>query len=123
FETEGEGEIVIGSHVRINDGCTIVAHQRVTIGDDTLIGEFASIRDANHGMATSALIRMQPNVALPVLIGGNVWIGRGACVLMGACLEDGVVVGANSVVTQRISENSIVAGVPARRISNRVDRQ
>ncbi len=123
FETEGRGEIVIGNNVRINDGCTIVAHERVIVGNDALIGEYASIRDADHGLESGVLMRLQANVAKPIDVGNNVWIGRGACVLKGVALEDGAVVGANSVVTRAVPRDVIVAGVPARQIAKRGGRQ
>lgn len=119
FETEGSGEIVIGSHVRINSGCTIVAHSRVTIGDDTLIGEYVGIRDSNHGIKHGSLIRLQPGSSSEIAIGRDVWIGRTACVLKGVVLGDGAVVGANSVVTKDVPQNSVVAGVPAEVIGHR----
>lgn len=119
FKTDGSGRIEIGENVTINDGATIVAYERVSIGDHTLIGEYVTIRDANHGTRRDTLIKQQPHDAAAITIGRDVWIGRGACVLKGVRLEDGCVVGANSVVTKDVAANTCVAGAPARPIGER----
>lgn len=119
LKTDGAGRIEIGEHVTINDGATIVAYERIEIGDHAMIGEYVTIRDANHGTARGELIRRQPHDAAPVYIGRDAWIGRGACVLKGVRVEDGAVVGANSVVTKDVPANTVVGGVPARPIGER----
>jgi acetyltransferase-like isoleucine patch superfamily enzyme len=119
MKTDGRGRIEIGENVTVNDGATIVAYEGVTIGDHTMIGEYVTIRDANHGTRRGELIRTQPHDAAPIHIGRDVWIGRGACVLKGVRLEDGCVVGANSVVTKDVAANTCVAGAPARPIGER----
>lgn len=47
-------------------------------------------------------------------IGDNVFIGINSIILMGAHIGNNVVVGAGSVVSGRVPDNSVVAGVPAR---------
>ena len=119
FDTADAGQITLGANVRINAGGVIVAVNSVSIEADSLLGEYVSIRDADHGIAAGALIRLQPLVAEPVRIGRDVWIGRGCCILKGVCIGDGAVVGANSVVTRDVPSGSIQAGVPARQIGGR----
>ena len=59
-----------------------------------------------------------------IVIGNDVWIGRGARVLSGVTIGDGSVVGAYGVVTKDVSPYSIVGGNPAREIRKRFsDRQ
>jgi acetyltransferase-like isoleucine patch superfamily enzyme len=48
-----------------------------------------------------------------VIIGSDVWIGRGARILSGVTIGDGAVVGAYSVVTKDVRPYAVVAGVPA----------
>lgn len=119
LETAGEARIVVGDHVRINAGCFLVAHAGITIGSHTLIGEYAAIRDANHGTAPDRLIREQGMDAAPITIGEDVWICRGASILKGVRVESGSVVGANSVVTRDVPARSVVAGCPARPLRQR----
>lgn len=120
FETQGNGEIVIGSNVRINAGTIVVSHGNVTIGNDTLIGEYVSIRDANHGVqADAGLMRLQGHTIAPISIGSDVWIGRGTCLLKGVVIDSGAVIGANSVVVRSVKAGTTAAGAPAQEIGLR----
>jgi acetyltransferase-like isoleucine patch superfamily enzyme len=119
FDTATSGVIEIGECVRINSGAMIVSNAHVRIGRDTLIGEYVSIRDGNHGTDAGLSMRSQPQNVAGVVIGSDVWIGRGCCILKGARIGDGAVVGANSVVTGEVLAGTIVAGAPARQIGSR----
>lgn len=119
FETDSGGRIEIGARVRINRGCVLVSRDRISIGDDCLIGEYVSIRDSEHGMRPDRIMRTQPYRSAPIVIGNDVWIGRGVAILKGVTIGNGAVVGANSVVTKDVAPMAIVAGVPARPLSCR----
>lgn len=119
FDTADAGQITLGNRVRINAGGVIVATLNISIGDDTLIGEYVSIRDANHGTAVGSLMRSQDLVGEEIRIGRDVWIGRGCCILKGVKIGDGAVIGANSVLTHDVESGEIHAGVPAGQIGNR----
>jgi acetyltransferase-like isoleucine patch superfamily enzyme len=117
--TEERGEIHIGEQVRINRGSTIFAYEEIRIGDHTLIGEFVTIRDANHGIAAGDHIRSQEHEAQAIHIGTDVWIGRGTVILPGVRIGDHCVIGANSVVTKDIEPGMVAVGSPARAIRER----
>lgn len=119
FETVGEGTVVLGEHVRINAGCFLVSYARITIGKNCLIGEYASLRDADHGISGDGPIREQAHRSAPIVIEDDVWIGRGAAILRGVRIGAGAVVGANSVVTHDVPARTVVAGCPAREIRKR----
>jgi len=119
LETQKDGIIELGDHVRINQGSILVAHHKVTIGNDCLIGEYCSIRDANHNFKLGETIRTQTHSYEPITVGNDCWIGRGAVVLKGVILHRGCVVGANSVVTKSVSKNVVVAGIPAKDLKRR----
>ena len=119
LETREHGCIVLGENVRLNQGTVLVAYDRVEIGADTLIGEYVSVRDANHGIEPGQPIRQQPHAARAIRIGEDVWIGRGVCILAGVSVGSGAVIGANSVVTSDIPAGAIAAGVPARVLRSR----
>lgn len=116
LDTNEAGSITLGSHVRINAGSVLVSHAAISIGDDCLIGEYVSIRDANHGTQAGHPMRLQPHVSAPITIGRNVWVGRGSVILKGVSIGDGAVVAANSVVTRSVAAGTLVGGVPARLI-------
>ena len=56
------------------------------------------------------------------MIGNDVWIGSDVLILEGVVIGDGAVVGAGAVVTKDVPPYSIVAGVPARLIRYRFDK-
>jgi acetyltransferase-like isoleucine patch superfamily enzyme len=114
LKTAEAGQIHIGSDTRINRGCTLTSYSLIFIDDFTIIGEFVTIRDANHGLQRGEPIRYQPHTSEPIHIGRDVWIGRGSCILPGVKIGEGAVIGANSVITKDIPQFSICAGVPAR---------
>ena len=53
-------------------------------------------------------------VAKPVTIGNNVWLGANVTVLAGVSIGDNAVIGAGSVVTRSIPANVVAVGVPCR---------
>lgn len=113
LETQGAGRIQIGDRVVLSRGVHIVAHQHVVLGDDCMVGEYTSLRDANH-RASARSMRDSGHDSAPILIGRNVWIGRGATVLKGTRIGSHSIVGANAVVTRDLGAHSRSAGVPAR---------
>jgi acetyltransferase-like isoleucine patch superfamily enzyme len=118
LETHGDAEISIGDGVVMSSGVHLVAYAGIRIGNGSMIGEYASIRDANHTRDGVNLRDSEP-VAKPIVIGEQVWIGRGVAVLSGVTIGDGATVGANAVVTRDVPAGALVAGVPAVPVQSR----
>ena len=119
LETNENGIIEIGQNVRINRFATIVSYSSISIGSNTLIGEFVSIRDANHGIKKGQNVRDQNHESQPISIGEDVWIGRGSVILPGVNIGKGCIIGANSVVTKSIPNFQIAVGSPAKILRER----
>ncbi len=113
LETHEDAEITLGDGVVMSTGVHLVAYAGITVGQGTMIGEYASIRDANHTREAGQSLRDSSHTAKPIRIGNQVWIGRGVTVLGGVTIGDGATVGANAVVTRDVSAGAVVAGVPA----------
>lgn len=87
---------------------------KIVIGEGTFIGPNVGIITANHD-PLDLKKHLEPS---PVIIGKNCWIGMNAVILPGVILGDNTIVGAGSVVTKSFLNGGIIAGNPARLISN-----
>ena len=108
--------INIGNGVGISGG-SICAAQLVEIGDDSMLGANVTIADTDFHSLHPAYRggHTHPTVGIAeVRIGRRVLIGTNAIVLKGVTVGNNSVVGAGSVVTKSIPENSIAAGNPCR---------
>ena len=114
LETHGDAWIDIGDGVVISSGAHIVAMSGIVIGRGSMIGEYTSIRDANHKRMPGQAIRDSGYTSKPIHIGHEVWLGRGVAVLSGVAIGDAATIGANAVVTKDIPAGSTAVGIPAK---------
>jgi acetyltransferase-like isoleucine patch superfamily enzyme len=115
-----EGVVEIGDKTVLGQECTISAYQRVRIGEQCVIADRAMFIDFDHGVVdVERPIRQQGIYKRDTIVGSNVWIGYGACILRGVRVGDNAIIGTNSVVTGDVPANAVVGGVPARVIRMR----
>ncbi len=111
----GSGKVHIGENVLVDDSTFIMAHEKIEIGKNTTIAAFCFITDFNHSYKNGSVsVLEQGYETKPISIGKNVWIGTHCIVLPGIKIGDGSIIGAGSVVTHDVPENSIAVGNPAR---------
>jgi maltose O-acetyltransferase len=105
--------IRIGHHVYLNVQCTILDCAEVLIGDYVMMGPAVQIYTAAHLLQAEG--RNQGlEVAKPILIEDNVWIGGGAILLPGVTIGQNAVIGAGAVVPKSVPANMVVVGNPAK---------
>lgn len=105
--------IFIGSNSFLNYGCTILDCNQVHIGNNVLCAPSVQIYAAYHPVEPD--IRLTGlELAAPVTIGNNVWIGGGAIICPGVTIGDNTTIGAGSVVVKSIPANVVAVGNPCR---------
>jgi maltose O-acetyltransferase len=103
----------LGEGVYLNFSCVIIDNNEVRIGDHTMVGPAVQIYTAAHPLEAEPRVKGW-EIAKPVCLEGNAWIGGGAIILPGVCVGRNAVVGAGAVVTRDVPANTVVAGNPAR---------
>jgi len=107
FSTWLPSSCTVGKNFEIGYwGLGVVIHSKTQIGNNCIIAQNVTI--ARKGGIDDVPI-----------IGDNVYIGAGACILGSVKIGDGAIIGANSVVTKDVSPYSIMAGVPAKMVGKR----
>ena len=106
------------AELKIGDNCgfsgvSIGCFKKIHIGDNLLCGANVLITDSDWHFGD-----YRSGEDKEVIIGNNVWLGYGVIVLKGVTIGDNSVIGAGSVVTSAIPENSIAAGNPCRVIKS-----
>jgi maltose O-acetyltransferase len=105
--------ITFGENVFMNFNCVILDCAPVSIGSRVMFAPAVQIYAATHPMNAAARAS-GTELAKPVTIGDDVWIGGGAIICPGVTVGNRVVIGAGAVVTRDVPDDVFVAGNPAR---------
>ena len=95
-----------------NVNCVFLDCAAIEIGDHVLLGPGVHLYTATHPL-DSAERRRGLELAKPIVVGDDAWLGGGAIVLPGVTIGARAVVGAGSVVTRDVPADETVAGNPA----------
>ncbi|MDA3834255.1 MAG: acyltransferase [Spirochaetales bacterium] len=121
----GAGGIEIGSYVHIAVYASLIGVGKITLHDFCNISSRVAIYSSNDDysgtwMTNPMVPEKYTNVThADVTVGRHVIVGANSVILPGVTLEDGVAIGAFSLVTKNCEEFGIYSGVPAKKIKNR----
>lgn len=121
----GAGGIEIGDYVHVAVYSSLIGEGKIVLSDYAGISSKVSIYSSNDDYSGAYMTNpMVPaeftNVrSADVTIGKHVIVGSGSVILPGVVLEEGVAVGALSLVSKKCEAFGIYSGVPVRRIKDR----
>lgn len=116
----GEG-LKVGNHSNIGPYCYIGCSGYIEIGDNVMMSPRVSIYAENHVFDTTVVPMKEQGVKRQfVKIEDDCWIAANSIILAGVTIGKGSVIAAGSVVTKDVPPYSIVAGVPASVIKQRI---
>lgn len=108
FSASENGKLVLGDNTFYNNGCMIVAHKSITIGEGTRLGPSVMIYDHDYDYKDEKMFQEGKHKTKEIVIGKNCWIGAGTIILRGSVLGDGCIVGAGSVIKGQYGCNQII---------------
>lgn len=111
--------ILIGNNVFVGENIEFNIRMRIQIGEDCLLGSNCKFIDHDHGFKSNELIRTQQGKEQAIWIGNDVWLGSNVIVLKGVSIDNGAIIGANSLVNKSIPANEIWAGNPIKYLGTR----
>lgn len=121
--------ISLGRGVFIGTGAYFSADKSfINIGSYVMFGPSVLISGGDHdhrqvGIPMALVKEKGEGVDAGVTIHDDVWIGANVLIMKGVTIGEGAIVAAGSVVTKSVEPNSIVAGVPAKKIRDRFDKE
>lgn len=109
--------LIIGDNCHIGKDCLFDLRDRIIIGSNVVISMRSTII-THVDITKSELSAIFPAKSEPVKICDDAYIGCGSTILMGSVIGKRSIVAAASLVKESVADNTLVAGVPARRVSN-----
>lgn len=109
----GGAHLHFGSGIYANFCLTLVDDGNIYVGDNVLFGPNVTVATANHPIDPD-LRRKGLQYVRDVHIGENAWIGAQTVILPGVTIGKNTVIGAGSVVTRDIPDNTVAFGNPCR---------
>jgi len=113
--------LTIGNHVYFAYGCSLLANDKINIGDEVLFGPYCVISSGEHTSQDRSYRNGKIKLA-PIYIGNGSWIGSHAVITTGCRIGENTLIAAGAVVTRDIPSDVIAGGVPAKIIKQSGDQ-
>jgi galactoside O-acetyltransferase len=121
----GTGGISIGQYVHVAVYSSLIGAGKITLSDfcniSSRVAIYSSSDDYSGATMTNPMVSSDYTKVkhADVFLQKHVIVGSGSVILPGVTLEEGVAVGALSLITKNCAAFGIYSGNPARRISER----
>ncbi|HLR32984.1 MAG TPA: sugar O-acetyltransferase [Fodinibius sp.] len=112
FRCDYGENIHIGENFYANFNCVMLDVAEVRFGDNCLLAPQVGIYTATHPLAPEKR-NSGLEMAKPITIGDNCWIGGHATINPGVHIGNNVVVASGAVVTKSFGDNVVIGGNPA----------
>jgi len=121
FETGYEGSVCLEDGVFVGPYTILNGQGGLEIGQNSLIAGHCYLVAGNHVFSNPHIpIQQQGFISEGIILEEDVWLGGGVTVLDGVRIGKGSVISAGAVVNQDVESYSIMAGIPARKIRERL---
>lgn len=107
--------ITLGDFFYSNHNLIITDGAEVVFGNNVFVAPNCCFTTAEHAIDPE-MRKAGVEIAKPIVVGNNVWIGAGSTILAGAVIGDNTVIGAGSVVKGEIQGGVVAVGVPCKPI-------
>lgn len=107
--------IEIGNNVYIAYGNWFSANEKIIIDDEVLIGPYCVFASSNHTKKNGSY-RYGKSDKKSILIKKGSWIGAQSVITAGSIIEEGVLIGGNSLVRGKLYKQKKYAGNPVKEI-------
>ena len=105
--------IEVGENFFANFNCVFLDCNYIRMGDNVFLAPNVQLYAAYHPVVAAERIK-GPELAAPITIGDNVWIGGGSIICAGVSIGSNTTIGAGSVVVKNIPGNVLAAGNPCK---------
>ena len=109
------GQLIIGNNCWIGKNLRVNGNGIVTIGDNCDIGPEVTFQTGGHEIGDS-IRRAGKGLNFCQTVGNGCWLGGGSTILNNTSIGDGSIIAGCACVTKDVPANTLVGGVPARKI-------